>query len=122
MLYKAIATVAFALLWAAWAQRRRRALHVRLAFAGIMIDVAMVLFLEFSRDVIGLTTQKDWSLVQWTHIGSSVLAVLLYLPVVWLGISLLRNAASSGARIAHRRLAVAALVFRTVGFCCMWSL
>ena len=122
MIYKWIATLAFVLIVAAWTQRRTRARHVPLALAGIGLDLALVLILEFSRDVIGLTAEKSYDWMQWTHIGSSVLAVLLYVPVVVLGIRMLRGSVGARGRRAHLRLATAALAFRTVGFLFMWSI
>jgi len=119
--YKTLATVAFVLIWAGWAQRRVRARHVPLVVAGIGLDLALVLILEFQRDVIGMTMSEDWSWVQWTHIGSSVLAVLFYLPTIWLGVAILRGRATPATLTWHKRLAEIALVCRTVGFCFMWT-
>ena len=120
-MYKSVATLAFLLIVAGWTQRRTRKTHVPLVMVGIAIDLSLVLILEFSRDVIGMTMEKDWTWMQWTHIGASVLAVLLYLPVVWLGISMLRGAAGPSARTAHGRLATTALLLRSVGFAFMWT-
>jgi len=118
--YKALATLGFLLLLAGWSQRRKRSVHVPLVVAGIALDLVLVLILEFSRDVIGMTFAEDWSWQQWTHIATSATAVLVYLPVIWLGVSILRGKAGLGARTAHRRLASLALALRTVGFVFMW--
>lgn len=120
-MYKALASLAFLLIVLGWTQRRTRKRHVPLVLVGIAIDLALVLILEFSRDVIGMTMEKDWSWMQWTHIGSSVIAVLLYLPVIWIGIAMLRGAAGPSAWTAHRRLATTALALRAVGFSFMWA-
>ena len=121
MLYKWIATLAFALIALGWTQRRRRQRHVPLVVAGIALDLGLVLALEFGRDVIGLTFTKEYSWMQWTHIGVSVVAVLLYVPVIVLGVRLLRGTVRARGRAAHRGLAHAALVARAVGFAFMWS-
>ncbi len=120
-MYKLLATLAFVLIVAGWTQRRVRKVHVPLVLAGIGLDLALVLILEFGRDVIGMTMDGSWTWMQWTHIGSSVLAVLFYLPLLWLGFSMLRGSAGPGAWTAHRRFAMAALVCRTLGFAFMWT-
>lgn len=121
-MYMSLATLAYLLIVAGWTQHRRRAVHVPLTLAGIGLDLALVVILEVSRDVIGMTVEKDWSWMQWTHIGSSLLAVLLYLPVLWLGFAILRGRNDRRTRISHRHLATMALVCRTVGFCFMWTI
>jgi hypothetical protein len=119
--YTALATLAFLLIFTGSAQYKKRAVHVPLVLAGILVDLTLVLILEFQRDVIGMTISTDWSWMQWTHIGSSILAVLLYLPVTWLGVAILRGKTTRTTRSNHKRLAIAALVCRTVGFGFMWA-
>ena len=121
-MYKLLATVAFLLIVAGWTQRRDRRRHVPLVAAGIALDLALVLILEFGRDVIGMAVGQPWNWMQWTHIGSSVLAVLLYLPVIGLGLSILSGAAGPAVWTAHRRLATSALALRTAGFAFMWTI
>ncbi len=120
--YKALATLACVLIVAGWAKRRTRSAHVPLVLGGIAIDLALVLILELDRSVIAQTSNVAFSWMQWTHIGSSVLAVLLYIPVVVLGIRLLRGTVRARGRAAHRNLAGVALVARVVGFAFMWSI
>ena len=120
MVYKALATLAFALLVAALFTHRNRKLHVPLAISGMALDLALVLILEFSRGVIVMTVEKDWSWTQWTHIGSSTLAVLMYFPVMWYGIQILRGAAGKKARSAHKHSAHLAITLRAIGFGFMW--
>ena len=120
-MYKSLATLAFVLILVGAAKCRVRKIHVPLVLAGIGLDLALVLTLELSRDVIAMTVEKDWSWMQWTHIGSSVLAVLLYFPVVGTGVSILRGAKQRSTWTAHRGLATAALACRAVGFGFMWT-
>ena len=119
--YVSLATIAFVLIFVGSAQYKRRAVHVPLVLAGILLDLTLVLILEFQRDVIGMTISTDWSWMQWTHIGSSTLATLLYFPVTWLGVAILRGKVTRTTRSNHKRLAIAALVCRTVGFGFMWT-
>lgn len=120
MVYKALASLAFLLLVAALLTHRKRKLHVPLAISGMTLDLALVLILEFSRGVIVMTMEKDWSWAQWTHIGSSTLAVLMYFPVMWYGIQILKGGGGAKARSAHKHSAHLAFTLRTIGFGFMW--
>ncbi len=120
-MFKALATLGYLLIAAGFLMRRRRRAHVPLVLAGMGIDLALVLILEFSRDVIGMTFSHEWTVPQWVHIGASVLATVLYLVVLPLGIQMLRGG-SARVRRAHRGFAQAALALRTVGFVFMWAI
>jgi len=116
-----LAALAWVLIVAGWTQRRRsRRVHVALALSGIAVDLTLVLILELQRDVVGQTFSKDWSAIQTTHIATSAAAVVLYIPVVILGVLLLRNLAGAKLRKAHAITAMLALFLRTIGFVCMW--
>lgn len=122
MLYRVLASIAWGLIVAGWTQRRSRRTHVPLALAGIGVDLALVLILEFQRDVIGLTFTKEFTGLQITHIASSAAAVVFYIPTVILGFKLMKDPGARGVRKAHHACAVLALFLRTIGFACMWSL
>ncbi len=121
MVYSILATLAFALLVLGWTQRRRRRRHVPLVLGGIGIDLTVVVMLEVGRGVLGMAIHDEWSLLQILHIGLSSLAVLLYLPTLGLGITLLRGKGGVRVRTLHRRFATSALAARTAGFLFMWS-
>ena len=116
-----LATLAYALIVAGWTQRRRRARHVPLVLGGIGLDLALVAWLEASRHVVEKTMSDQFTPLRWAHIWSSTLAVLLYLPTLWLGFRMLRGAADAATKKRHAAFASAALVARTVGFACMWA-
>jgi hypothetical protein len=118
--YKALATLGLLLLLVGWSQRRKRSVHVPLVASGMAIDLALVLILEFGRGVVEMTFEKEWSVAQWTHISTSTLAVLVYFPVIWYGVRLLRGTATPAMRVLHRRTANLALTLRTIGFAFMW--
>jgi len=120
VVYKALASLAFLLLVGALVQHRNRKIHVPLALSGMALDLALVLILEFSRGVIVMTVEQHWSWAQWTHIGASSLAVLMYFPVLWYGIKILRGGAGKGARAAHKHSAHLAFALRAIGFGFMW--
>lgn len=118
--YKILATVGFVLIAAGWTQRRHRKRHVPLVLAGICTDFALVVILEFQRDVIGLTFTQKYSPVEIVHIATSASAVVLYLPVLFLGFRLLLNLGDQRLRKLHAGFATGALLLRTIGFVCMF--
>src|SRR5262245_20087964 len=117
----ALATLAFVLLVAGWTQRRSRARHVPLVLAGIALDLALVVWLELSRGVVEKTMTEHFSVLRWVHIWSSTLAVVAYLPPLWLGFRLLRGPADAPLRSRHAAFAMTALILRAIGFACMWG-
>jgi uncharacterized protein (TIGR03382 family) len=125
LLNDVLATVAFALLVLGWTQRRRRNRHVPLVLAGIAIDLAMVVYLEVTRDVVekvaGAETHVPYPALRWAHIATSSIAVVLYLPTLWYGFRMMRDATDPVTRKRHAAVATLALVFRAIGFVCMWG-
>ena len=119
-IYKILATLAYALLFVGWTQRRTRSRHVPLALAGIGADFALVLVLEFQRDVIGMTFEQDYSPVEVVHIATSAAAVLVYIPTLVLGFRLMKRPADAKLRRLHAGVALTAFVLRSIGFVCMF--
>ena len=117
----ALATLAFVLLALGWTQRRNRGRHVPLVLAGIALDLALVVWLELSRGVVEKTMHDHFSVLRWAHIWSSTLAVVAYLPTLWLGFRMLRSSGDAALRSRHAAVAVTALILRTIGFLCMWG-
>jgi uncharacterized membrane protein YozB (DUF420 family) len=121
----ALATLAFVLLALGWTQRRNRARHVPLVLSGIGLDLALVVWLELSRGVVekvaGSASHEPFSPIRWAHITSSTLAVVAYLPTLWLGFRMLRRSEDAALRRRHAAVAMTALVLRTIGFLCMWG-
>jgi len=119
-----LATIAFVLIALGWTQRRVRARHVPLVLSGIALDLALVVWLEATRGVVekvaGASPHDPFPAMRWAHIASSTLAVVLYLPTLWLGFKLMRTN-DPATRERHARVATAALVLRTIGFVCMWA-
>lgn len=120
-----LATVAFVLLLAGWAQRRRRERHVPLVLAGIGIDLGLVVWLEVTRGVVekaaGAVAHQPYPGLRWLHIATSTLAVALYIPTLWLGFKVLRGAPDPAVRKRHAAVATSALALRAAGFLCMWG-
>ncbi len=116
-----IATVGWALLVLGWIFRRQRTRHLGFVLPGMAVDLGLVVYLEMSRSVIELTAEKTYNAVQWTHIGTSTVATVLYIPTIILGARLMSGATGAGIRTWHKRCAVSALVLRTIGFAFMWA-
>lgn len=117
----ALATLAFVLLVAGWTQRKNRARHVPLVLAGIALDLALVVWLELSRGVVEKTITEQFSVLRWVHIWSSTLAVVAYLPTLWLGFRLIKAPGDAVLRSRHAAVAITALILRAIGFVCMWG-
>jgi hypothetical protein len=120
-----LATLAFGLIALGWTQRRRRSRHVPLVLAGIGLDLALVVYLEATMQVVqrvaGTVEHLPYPTVRWAHIASSTLAVVLYLPTMWFGFRMLRGATDAATKKRHAVFATLALLSRTIGFLCMWA-
>ena len=75
-----------------------------------------------TRSAIQSALAFSLKLLQQVHIGFSTIALLLYFPVLYLGFRLWRGGGRPGLRDLHRKLACAALFFRTLGFIFMFSM
>jgi hypothetical protein len=120
--YMGAATLAYAcLIGGMIARSRSRTAHRMLMGFGISLDLALVLLLEFRRDAIGTVLSLNMTTPQLAHVLFSLLAVLLYIPLVFLGRSLWARE-SKAVRRWHRRLGRLAFLFRSLGFVLMFSL
>jgi hypothetical protein len=120
--YMAVATLAYALMTVGLLNRKNKQRHVRLMAIAITLDVLIVLILELQKDAV--QTALDFSLapLQQLHVGTSSIAVLLYIPVVYLGFKRFRGLGDLNTRLWHIRLGIGAFIFRTLGFILMFSL
>ena len=117
-----IATLAWCLLMIGYYKRRERRFHIPLVLSGIILDYALVLYLQFTRDAIQTAISFKLTLLQQMHIGVSTIAILMYLPIIWFGLKLVNGTASPMERALHGRLARFALALRTLGFGLMFSM
>lgn len=117
-----IASVAWVLLVAGYLNRRNRTLHIRLMLAGIVTDISLVLFLQFTRGAIQKALGFTLAVIQQLHILSSTIALLLYFPILFFGFKLVRGDFSPEVRERHIKLGKMALLFRTIGFLLMFSM
>ena len=114
----ALAVLAYSLLLAGIAQRRKRALHLPLMGAGMGLDLALVASLQLQRDAVGTAAALSLGWPQQLHILFSLLAVLLYFPAAYLGWRRWRGASAPG----HRAVGIAAFTFRTLGLLFMFTM
>lgn len=121
-IYMYIAAAAWLLLLAALLCRKKRRVHVPLAVSGIMLDATLVAYLQYARSAVQTALSFSLTPLNQIHIGCSTIALLLYLPVLWLGILLLCCGRSGRLRRWHIRFASSAFFFRTLGFIFMFSL
>lgn len=121
-LYMALASTSYAFLVVGLLVRRTHLkTHVVLMNLGILIDLGLVLVLEFQRDAIATAISNKLSTFQQCHVAASSIAALLYLPVLSLGWIRYRNPKTK-YRDWHSKMGLAAFFFRTIGFLLMFSM
>jgi hypothetical protein len=116
-----IAVLAWILLTVGLIKRKERTLHVLLMRLGIVIDIALVLYLQLTREAVQTAAEFSLPVMEQVHIGFSTLALLLYFPVLFLGWQLGKESVPA-KRILHIRLGLTAYVCRTLGFLFMFSM
>ena len=122
--YMLIASFAYVLMLRGFQQRRQsRRSHVYYMYAAMLIDVILVLTLEVQRNAIATAIKFSLNPWQQAHIGASTLALLLYFPLLGLGLVRLKKPASSAALGRwHMRIGIVTFVCRTLGFLLMFSM
>ncbi len=116
------ATLAYACFLTGLRNRKNPSVHGKWMASGVAIDVAIVLVLELGRDAVATALAFKLGPLQQIHIAASSVALVLYLPLVVLGLRRLRGKGTPMSGEWHRRLGYAAFAFRTVGFLFMFSL
>lgn len=118
--YMTIATVAYLIMLAGVLRHSQKEIHIPLMSFAVVIDLSLVLFLEFDRSAIASAIGGKLNFWQKGHILFSTLAVALYIPTMILGTKALTQ---KGRRLQnHKYLGKIAFVFRTLGFILMFSL
>lgn len=120
--YMGVATFAYGLLNIGLIHIRQPRVHVPYMNGGIILDLSLVLVLEFQRNAIDTALSFTLSPLQQAHIALSSVATLLYIPILFLGWKLHFRKLSAEGRLWHRRLGLAGYIFRTLGFLLMFSL
>ena len=118
--YMAVATFNYLLILYGFLNRKsNRQTHVRFVASGIILDLALVLLLQFQRDAIGTALSFKLSFLNQAHIFTSTIATALYIPMMITGVMMIKN---KNCRNLHRRLGTATILFRTLGFLLMYSM
>ena len=120
--YMSVASLAYFLMISGLYYKRHRLVHARLMSTSMFLDILLVLVLEFQRAAVQTVIAHRLNTWQMTHVGFSLLAVLLYLPVGYMGWQRFQRRASEKQEIWHFRLGITAFVFRTLGYAFMFSM
>ena len=88
----------------------------------IASDLVLVLTLEIQRDAVATAIAHKLSALNQAHIYCSSIATLLYIPLIYFGIKLLKREDVARIKPIHRKLGYAALTFRTLGYMLMFSM
>ncbi len=120
--YMGVASFAYALICLGLVYRRQRKVHALLMNSGIVLDLSLVLILEIARDAVNTAIGMSLGPLQQAHIYSSAIAVVLYIPAFVLGWRALLYKLGPSGISWHRRLALTAFGFRSIGFALMFTL
>jgi len=104
---RTLSVCVYILLIIGFANRGRRRVHIPLMTTAFAIDMAMLLYIELSRDAIATARTTHSGLLQF-HIGLSVVVIVLYLGQVYTGIRKARGRSSRW----HGKAGVVLLVAR----------
>lgn len=118
-----IASVAYILMTLGVFQRSNRVMHIRLVISAVILDVGLVLFLEFTRDAVFAAMTKRYTTLQQFHILCSTVALLLYFPTLFFGWKAWRRK-QKGLPYNKIHLVLGRITygFRTLGFVLMFSM
>jgi uncharacterized membrane protein YozB (DUF420 family) len=102
--------------------KSKRRIHVPLMLSGITLDFSLVAYLQITKNAVDKVLNDSMDLLMLLHVGSSTIALILYLPVLYLGFSLLRRPRNLATVNIHKKVALTAFFFRTLGFILMFSM
>ena len=120
--YKVIACINFLLLCLGLVLRKKKNFHVPLMLSAILSDLSLVVLLEVQRQAIDTALSFSSNLLQKTHIISSTLAVVFYIPTVIYGVLRLKTKPPcQKINKRHKNLGLIAFTFRTIGFIFMFG-
>lgn len=98
-------------------------IHVPLMNFGILSDLSVVLILQYQRQAVQTAVSFSLNPLQQLHILVSLIAVILYIPLLILGWKrFLNKQYSSTFKKFHINLGPWALLFRSLGFALMFSM
>ena len=96
-----------------WLRRRRNAIHIRLMISAFLIDLSLLLYIEYSRHAVQKVVASTRPLV-WFHATVSVVVLLCYVVMIQLGRGVL--AGNPRARKRHHMLGIVFVVLRGLNY------
>lgn len=119
-----VASFNFCLLWVGISfLKTSKKVHAALMGTAIVSDLILVLLLQIERNAVQTAASFTLSPLEQAHVLSSLVATLLYFPLMFYGLKLLRRPEERSIYIQrHRALGLAAIAFRTLGFFLMFSM
>lgn len=120
--FMGLATLAYgAMVWGYW-ERKNRYTHMRLMLFAIILDLTLVVTLELQRQAVETAISMSMGPLQQSHIIFSLIATILYFPILLGGFYLWKNPGPSTVKTWHMRLGKAAFLCRSLGFLLMFTL
>ena len=118
--YMILATLSYFVMLAGVSVRKiSPKVHTGCMAIAMLGDLGLALVLEIERGATETALSFTLGPLQQLHILHSTIAMLLYVPIAWLGF---RNLKSGTSNLWHKRLGLAAVYFRTGGFLLMFSM
>lgn len=117
-----VATFSFLVITLGVLNRKKQRRHVSCMLLGLGLDISLVLYLQITKDAVQIAAKMSLPVLEQIHILFSTLALLLYFPVIVLGLKLLQNCGNMRTRSLHIKLAILAYISRTLGFLFMFSM
>ena len=121
-IYMHIATIAWLCFVLGFLKRRNKRAHIPLVSTGLVLDIALVFYLQVTRSAVQTAASFTLSPLSQLHILFSSCALLLYFPMIFLGIKLNLGTPAEKTRLLHRRIGALTLILRSLGFGFMFSL
>lgn len=119
--YMGIATFTYTVMVTGLIYRKQIKPHSFLMSIALFLDIALVLLLQIKRDAIQTAASFNLDFLQQIHIFSSLSAVVLYLPALYLGWSLFYGKLTH-LKDLHIKIGIVAFILRSIGFLTMFSL
>lgn len=120
--YMTLASLIYGLhVWGLTYRKKDAFKHAKLMTTAIVLDISLVLVLEFLRGAIETTLKFELSLIQQAHIFCSLMAVLLYFPTFYFGRKRLKDRKNPALLQRHKLFAIPAFTFRSLGYFLMFS-
>jgi hypothetical protein len=96
-----------------WLRRRRNAIHIRLMISAFLIDLCLLVYIEYSRHAVQKVVASTHPVV-WFHATVSVVVLLCYVLMIHLGRGVL--AGNPTARKRHQMLGIVFVILRSLNY------